>query len=115
MPDRTRDEDFFEKLAEAAEPASQPEKRAPARLKSRIYSALMQRAAADGELRSLPETKVAGRGLCVFEEFMRAAPLGPKLKNVNICRVCHARVLAEALQHPPIYWRNCPYADFKKS
>ena len=115
MPDRTREEEFFEKMAKAAESATQPAKRAPARLKSRIYSALVQRAAADGELRSFPETKAAGRGLCAFEELMRVAPLGKRLKKVNICRVCHARVLAEALENPPIYWGNCPYADFKKS
>jgi hypothetical protein len=115
MTDRSREEELFEKLAEAAKRAPQQGKRAPARLKSRIYSALMQRATADGELRSLPETKAAGRGLCIFEEFMRAAPLGEKLKRVNICRVCHARVLAETIENPPIYWGNCPYSDFKKS
>jgi hypothetical protein len=114
MPDRPRDEEIFEKLAKAAKSAPQRRMRAPARLKSRIYSALVERAAAEGELRSLPETKAAGRGLCVFEELMRAAPLGKKLKKVNICRVCHARVLAEALENPPIYWANCPYAEFKK-
>jgi hypothetical protein len=114
MPDRPRDEEIFEKLAKAAENAPRRGTRAPARLKSRIYSALMQRAAAESELRSLPETKAAGRGLCVFEELMRVAPLGEKLKKVNICRVCHARVLAEALENPPIYWAKCPYAEFKK-
>ena len=45
---------------------------------------------------------------------MRVTPLGNELKKVNICRVCHARVLAEALENPPIYWGNCPYAEFKK-
>jgi len=114
MADRSRDEEIFERLAKATESAPQRERRAPARLKSRVYSALMQRAAADGELRGLPETKSAGRGLCVFEEFMRSAPAGKKLKRVNICRVCHARVLAEALENPPIYWGHCPYAEFKK-
>jgi hypothetical protein len=115
MPDRPHGEEIFEKLADTAASASRPGKRAPARLKARIYSALMQRAAAEGELRSLPETKAVGRGLCVFEELTRAAPLGKKLKKVNICRLCHARVLAEALENPPIYWGNCPYAEFKKS
>ena len=75
----------------------------------------MQRAAAEGELRSFAETKAEGHGLCAFEELMRVAPLGKKLKKVNICRVCHARVLAEALENPPIYWGNCPYAEFKKT
>ena len=115
MPDRPRDEEFFEKLARAAGDTPRPKKRAPARLKSRVYSALMQRAAADGELRSFPDTKAEGRGLCVFEELMRVAPVGKKMKKVNICRVCHARVLAEALENPPIYWGNCPYAQFKKT
>ena len=75
MAERPRDEEIFEKLANAAENAPRRRTRAPARLKSRIYSALIERAAAEGELRSLPETKAAGRGLCVFEELMRAAPL----------------------------------------
>lgn len=115
MPDRSDNEELFERLAKAAEEAPQQHKRAPKRLKSRIYSVLMQRAAAEGELRSLRETKAAGRRLCLFEELMRVAPVGRKLKSANICRLCHARVLAEALENPPIYWRNCPYADFKKS
>jgi hypothetical protein len=114
MADRRRDDEMFERLAKATESASARGKRAPARLKSRIYSALMKHATAGGELRSFPETKTAGRGLCVFEELMCAAPLGKRLKRVNICRVCHARVLAEALESPPIYWENCPYAEFKK-
>jgi hypothetical protein len=114
MADPYRQDEFFEKLAKTAESGSKRKPRAPSRLKSRIYSALMQRAAAEGELRSLPESKKAGHGLCVFEELMRVAPLGGKLKKVNICRVCHARVLAEALENPPLYWPNCPYAEFKK-
>ena len=60
MPDRPRDEESFMRLAKATESAPQRRTRAPARLKSRIYSALIERAAAEGELRSLPEAKAAG-------------------------------------------------------
>jgi hypothetical protein len=27
--------------------------------------------------------------------------------------VCHARVLAERLEHAPIYWPHCPYVRFQ--
>jgi hypothetical protein len=115
MPDQNREDERFEQLAKAARHAAPRGKRAPTRLKSRIYSALMRRAAAEGELRSLPETEAEGHRLCAFEELVRIAPLGGKIKKVNICRVCHARILAEALENPPIYWENCPYAQFKKT
>ena len=115
MPERSRDDEVFEKLAEAAGKAPAQGERAAARLMSRVYSALMERASAGGELRGFAETKAEGRGLCAFEELMRVAPLGKKLKKANICRLCHARVLAEALENPPIYWGHCPYAEFKKT
>jgi hypothetical protein len=115
MPDKTRDDERFEQLAKAARRAAPRKKRAPARLKSRIYSALIQRATAEGELRSLSETKSDGRDLCVFEELVRVAPAGKKIKKMNICRMCHARVLAEVLENPPVFWEGCPYAQFKKT
>jgi hypothetical protein len=87
--------------------------RAPARLKSRIYSRLMQELAATGSLLSLPETKTAGEGLCVFEELVRISPVGEAAKTKNCCRVCHARVLAERIEGAPIYWPNCPYVWFQ--
>jgi hypothetical protein len=115
MPDRSREEELFEQLADAVESAPDKRPRAPSRLKSRVYSALMKRAAAEGPLRSLPETRAAGRELCVFEEWMRGGPFGDKLKQMNYCRVCHARILAEAFENPPIHWSHCPYAEFKKA
>lgn len=115
MPDREQDEKRFEQLAEAVELESFSGPRAPSRLKARIYSALMRRASAGSPLRGMAETKAAGRGLCVFEELVRIAPVGKELQSFNICRVCHARVLAENLERPPIYWGNCPYVEFKKS
>ncbi|HTQ54018.1 MAG TPA: hypothetical protein VMI94_06120 [Bryobacteraceae bacterium] len=108
------DDEFFDRLAERAplpvEPAG-----AGAKLKSRIYSALMLREAAAGRLAGFAECKAAGHGLCVFEELVRIAPVSAAAKSSNICRVCHARVLAEHLDRAPIYWPHCPYAEFHRS
>jgi hypothetical protein len=107
------DEQFMERLAEQVElTESQP---APARLKAKVYSSLMQRQAETGPLMSLTETKACGRELCVFEELVRIAPLGERAKSLNFCRVCHARVLAEQIENAPIYWSGCPYVGLKSS
>lgn len=50
--------------------------RAPSRLKSRIYSVLMERQRQDGPLLSLSGVKAGGRNLCVFEELVQIAPVG---------------------------------------
>jgi hypothetical protein len=100
---------FFEDLAEATD----VERRAPTRLKSRIYSALMSHAAASGPLRPLGACEQAGGALCVWETLARAAAAGT-LDQFNYCRVCHARVLAEHIERAPIAWHGCPYADFQK-
>lgn len=100
MPER-----FFEALAGHTEA---PARRAPSRLKSRLYSALL---AQQAPLLSLAETT----HVCVFEKLVQIAPVGEAAKSLNICRVCHARVLAERLENPPIFWHNCPYAGFKNS
>lgn len=92
----------------------EPKRRAPARLKSRIYSALVQ-AQAEVGLKPLVECREAGHGLCVFEELVAILPADSKPQTQNPCRVCHARVLAESMENPPIWWPNCPYAEFKKS
>lgn len=105
------DDKFFARLATTPEPQETP---APSRLKARIYSALILRQAEKGRLLNLESTKAAGRQLCVFEELVRIAPLGETAKSLNYCRVCHARILAERLDHPPIYWPGCPYVSFKK-
>ena len=87
--------------------------RAPARLKSRIYSALIERQQSDGPLLSLSEVKARGRRLCVFEELVQIAPVGESTKQPNFCRVCHARILAENVENAPVYWSGCPYAQFQ--
>lgn len=109
------DERFLEQLAEATDFDTAPRQRAPARLKSRIYSALVRKQAETGPLLSLAATKIAGSGLCVFEHGMVSLPVGDRIGSMNPCRVCHARVLAERLDHAPIFWPHCPYAAFHRS
>lgn len=108
-----RDEEFLQRIAGEVE-LTAPEL-APARLKAKVYSALVRRQAETGPLMGLPETRARGHKLCVFEELVRIAPVGETIKSLNICRVCHARVLAERLEHAPIYWGGCPYVELKKS
>lgn len=106
-------DDIFERIAgevELTEPVS-----APSRLKARIYSALMQEQSASGPLLSVTESKAAGQQLCIFEEIARLAPVGEQVKSLNFCRVCHARVLAEHLENPAIFWPGCPYVQLKKT
>lgn len=86
--------------------------RAPARLKSRIYSALVNRLSKTAPLLSLPATKAEGAQLCVFEELLTRLPVSDGAKSRNPCRVCHARVLGERLERAPIFWPHCPYAAF---
>lgn len=87
--------------------------KAPSNLKSKIYSAVVQRQLHDGPLLSLSESKSSGRTLCVFEELVRIAPVGEPTKRLNFCRICHARVLGERLDNAPIYWSGCPYVQFQ--
>lgn len=110
MSDRLRDERFFEQLADSAETGGEL---APSRLKSRIYSALLEKQAQSGPLASLTDSKVVAGGLCPFEQLVRIAPIGERIKHSNPCTICHARILAEHFEHPPIYWPNCPYVRFK--
>jgi hypothetical protein len=84
-------------------------------LKARIYSALVKRLSETGPLLSLTETKAAGSGLCVFEEAIAALPVGDRIGSMNPCRVCHARILAERVEHAPIFWPHCPYSAFHRS
>jgi hypothetical protein len=88
---------------------------APHKLQARLYSALIAEQEKSGPLRSLPATKMAGYGLCVFEELVRIAPVGAAAKQPFICWRCHARVLAEHLENAPIWWPHCPYSEFQKS
>ncbi len=107
------DEEFIERIVGGVELTA--EEVSPSRLKAKVYSALMQRQAETGPLMSLTETKACGHGLCVFEELVRIAPVGEAAKSLNICRVCHARVLAEHIENAPIYWSGCPYVELKSS
>jgi len=107
------EEQFMETIAAQVELTdSRP---TPANLKARIYSALMLRQAESGPLASLTESRAREQKLCVFEQLVRVAPVGETVKSLNICRVCHARALAEYFENPPIYWSGCPYVEFKKS
>ena len=104
-------ERFFTTLADQTDAG--PTECAQSHLKARIYSALVVAQAAHGALRSLPTTKAAGRPLCVFENVLCLVP-GERVVTMNPCRVCHARVLAEQFDSPPIYWPHCPYVDFQR-
>ncbi len=107
------EEEFIEKLAGEVD-LIEPE-RAPASLKARIYSSLVQREAEEGPLASLSDSKADGNPLCVFEQLVEIAPVGESVKSLNFCRICHARLLGENFEHPPIYWGGCPYVRFKNS
>ena len=88
---------------------------APSSLKSRIYSALIAKQQESGPLTSLGNTKEAGHGLCKWEELMHVLPLGAKGETAFHCNVCHARILSEHFDNPPIFWNHCPYVHFKKT
>jgi hypothetical protein len=104
-------DDLFDRLAEVTGDVVM-EERAPARLKSRIYSALVVRMSQSGPLLDLTATKSAGHRLCVFENALTLLPVGTEIRSMNPCRICHARVLGERLEHAPIFWPGCPYSDF---
>jgi len=87
--------------------------KASSRLKSKVYSALVARQSQDGPLLSLCATKDGGRTLCVFEELVQIAPVGESVKRMNLCSVCHARVLGERIENAPVFWSGCPYAEFQ--
>jgi hypothetical protein len=84
---------------------------ASSRLKSRILSSLVALEQAEGPLRTLAESESAGGKLCVFERLVTLLP-SEDLQSRNPCRVCHARILAENVENPPIYWPGCPYVRF---
>jgi hypothetical protein len=100
---------WFEQLAEEVGTASEP---VPAALKSKVYSAIVARMSESGRLLDLSTTKRAGGHLCVFEHAVALLPVGTDLKSRNPCRVCHARVLGERMDHAPIFWPGCPYSEF---
>ena len=101
---------WFTQLAGAADVL--PE-RAPARLTSKIYSAVVARMAESGSLLGLTATQDAGGHLCVFEHALTLKPMAAiGLDSTNPCRICHARVLGERMDHAPIFWPGCPYSEF---
>ena len=106
------DDVWFERLAEAT--SGEQEERAPATLKSKIYSALVSKMAEAGALLDLADTKAAAGRLCVFENAMVVLPLGKEIRSMNPCRICHARILGERVENAPIFWPGCPYSDFHK-
>lgn len=112
----TRDlseEEFFRVIADASETAEALP--APSVLKARVYSTLVNRQAETGPLMSLTEVERCGEKLCVFEDLVRIAPLSEEMKSRNLCSVCHARLLAERFERPPIFWDGCPYVRLKNS
>ena len=106
---RQQDDRAFETLA-----AGTVTETAPPSLKSRIYSALVSRQAESGSLLGLSAVKACGRGLCVWEEILvHITPISANAESFNLCRICHARVLAEHMDSVPLHWRCCPYAKFQ--
>ena len=103
-------DEWFERLAAVVEPDTR--ERASATLKSKIYSTLVKEMAADGPLLDLTTTRDAGGRLCVFENLLTVLPRGSGIPAANPCRVCHARLLGERVDHAPIFWPGCPYAKF---
>jgi hypothetical protein len=103
------DELWFEQLAAAD---AGDDERAPARLKAKVYSAVVARMTEWGPLEDLRRTKQEGGSLCVFEQSLTLLPIGTDLLSRNPCRVCHARVLGERMAHAPIFWPGCPYSEF---
>jgi hypothetical protein len=85
---------------------------APARLKSRIYSAVVAQMAGSGSLLDLTESRKAGAELCVFETALTVVAAGTHVTTMNPCRICHARILGERMDNAPIFWPGCPYASF---
>ena len=104
------DEVWFQQLAEATEFSG--DDLAPAHLKSKVYSSLVTSMAQSGPLLDLRDVKDAGEHLCVFEHAIAVLPVGAGVGSRNPCRICHARVLGERLEHAPIFWPRCPYSEF---
>jgi hypothetical protein len=95
--------------------SSETTEQAPASLKARMYSALIHKQQETGPIRSLDATVSAGRQICVFEKLVQISPVGENAKAHFFCEICHARLLAEHFDNPPIFWAGCPYVKFKES
>lgn len=111
MPNSDLERPFFQLLADRGAASE----RTPSSLKARLYSRLIHKQQESGPLASLDATVDSGQGICVFEKLVQIAPIGERAKSQFFCQVCHARVLAEHFDNPPIYWPDCPYVRFKES
>jgi hypothetical protein len=104
------DDLWFQQLAEKT--GNLIDEPAPANLKSKVYSSVVATMARSGALLDLRAVSEAGGHLCVFEHAIASLPIGAALRSMNPCRICHARVLGERLEHAPIFWPGCPYSEF---
>ena len=86
---------------------------APSSLKGRLYSVLIRSQQETGPLASLDASVANGHGICVFEKLVQIAPVSEAAKSPFFCTACHARLLAEHFDNPPIFWAHCPYVRFK--
>jgi len=86
---------------------------APSSLKARLYSALIRSQQETGPLASLGMSVADGHGVCVFEKLVQIVPVNDATKSPFFCTTCHARILAEHFDNPPIFWAHCPYVQFK--
>jgi len=111
MPSPDLEKQFFALLAEGGA----AREGAPSSMKARLYSRLIHKQQESGPLASLDASVESGHKICVFEKLVQIAPIGEPAKSPFFCQVCHARVLAEHFDNPPIYWRNCPYVRFRES
>jgi hypothetical protein len=103
---------FSRLFSEADETAGE---RAPSSLKARIYTALIRDQQATGPLVTLNASKNAGHDLCSWEKLIEIMPLSDAEQSRFHCHLCHARMLSEHFEDPPIYWKGCPYVKFRKA
>lgn len=99
----------MDELIRKAEAVSGP--KASSRLKSRIFSKLVELEQAEGPLRILSGSRNAGEQLCIFEHAVALLP-SDGLQSKNPCAVCHARVLGESVENAPIFWPGCAYSRY---
>lgn len=111
MPDSNLDREFSSLLSLADSTAERP----PSSLKARLYTGFVRKQTESGRLASLDTSVAAGQELCVFEKLVQIAPVSEAAKSPFFCQTCHARVLAEHFDNPPIFWPHCPYVKFKES
>jgi hypothetical protein len=111
MVNPSYDQEFSQLLSDT----NAVDEHAPSSLKAKLYSALIREQQGSGPLASLSASVAAGHGICIFEQFVQIAPIGESAKSPFFCNICHARLLAESFDNPPIFWPHCPYVGFKDS